>query len=150
MLPEGIALINIWDVAINETVRHFLAALQGHLYNLHMWLFLDLERDLENLNVPPKITCTHICREKREKRDGDGTIFMKWRPRLHYLLRSCKISEDYYKKKSQRRRVCTIFAKHNGAYNGELQKKLKYLRRKYSQQLSTLVSQPSWKKKSRQ
>lgn len=130
MLPEGIALINIWDVAINETVRHFLAALQGHLYNLHMWLFLDLERDLENLGEPPKISCTHICREKREKRDGDGTIFMKWRPRLHYLLRSCKISEESEDNEKQRRRACTIFAKHSGAYNEDLQDKIEVLEKK--------------------
>ena len=124
LLPEGIALINIWDVAINETVRHFLAALQGHLYNLHMWLFLDLERDIDSLGKPPAMTIT--SQEKR-RRDADGVIFMKWRPRLHYLLRSCRISES---KDKQRRRVCTIFAKHSGMFNGELQEKIELLESK--------------------
>ena len=118
MVPGGIARINIWDVAISKTVRHFLAALQGHLYNNHMWLFLDIERDLERLNQPPEI---------KEGHDGDrkdGAVLMKWRPRLHYLLRSCKMSEG----KEKKRRQCTVFAKHTGAYNGELQDKIEDLK----------------------
>ena len=113
-LPEGIANVNVWDVTISEPVRHFLAALQGHLYNHHMWLFLDLERDLDSLHKPPDIK-------------NDSSLFMKWRPRLHYLLRSCMISED---KEKERRRVCTIFAMHKAQSKLELNEKAKILEEK--------------------
>ena len=110
-LPEGIAIVNVWDVTISESVRHFLAALQGHLYNHHMWLFLDLKRDLDSLHKPPEI-------------GNDSSLLMKWRPRLHYLLRSCKISED---KEKKRKRVCTIFATHKAQSKLELDEKAKML-----------------------
>ena len=113
-LPEGIALVNVWDVTISESVHHFLAALQGHLYNHHMWLFLDLERDLDSLHKLPDIK-------------NDSSLFMKWRPRLHYLLRSCMISED---KEKERRRVCTIFAMHKAQSKSELNEKAKILEEK--------------------
>ena len=105
-LPEGIAIVNIWDVTFTESIRHFLAALQGHLYNHHMWLFLDLERDSQNLAKPPET----------DKKGSSHTTLMKWRPQLHYLLRLCKMSED---KMSKRERVCTIFATHSGQYKLE-------------------------------
>ena len=76
-----------------------------------MWLFLDLERDLESLHKPPDIT-------------NDSSLFMKWRPRLHYLLRSCMISED---KEKKRKRVCTIFATHKAQSKLELDEKAKML-----------------------
>ena len=110
-LPEGIAIVNVWDVTISEPVRHFLATLQGHLYNHHMWLFLDLEKDLDSLDKPPEIK-------------NDSSLLMKWRPRLHYLLRSCKISED---KEKERRRVCTIFATHKAQSKLGLNEKAKML-----------------------
>ena len=113
-LPEGIAIVNVWDVTISESVRHFLATLQGHLYNHHMWLFLDLKRDLDGLDKPPEI-------------GDDSTVLMKWRPRLQYLLRSCKISEDSEKK---RKRVCTIFATHKAQSMSELNEKAKMLKDK--------------------
>ena len=111
-LPEGIAIVNVWDVTTSESLRHFLAALQGHLYNHHMWLFLDLERDLDSLDKPPGIV-------------ENSTVLMdrRPRPRLHYLLRSCKLSED---KKKERRRVCTIFAMHK-AESTEANEKMKIL-----------------------
>ena len=113
-LPEGIAIVNVWDVTISESLHHFLAALQGHLYNHHMWLFLDLERDLDNLDKPPGIV-------------ENSTVLMdrRPRPRLHYLLRSCKLSED---KKKERRRVCTIFAMHK-AESTEANEKIKIIGR---------------------
>ncbi|XP_019850926.1 PREDICTED: uncharacterized protein LOC109581316 [Amphimedon queenslandica] len=109
-LPEGIAVVNVWDVTINKIVRHFLAALQGHLYNQHTWLFLDLEDDIESLTMPPE----------------EGGL-MSWRPHLHYLLRQCMISKDNEK---ERRGVCTIIGKHNGMQNGNLQMKVQALESK--------------------
>ena len=113
-LPKGIAIVNVWDVTISEPVCHFLAALQGHLYNHHMWLFLDLEKDLDSLHKPPEIK-------------NDSSLFVKWRPRLHYLLHSCMISED---KEKERRRVCTIFAMHKAQSKSELTEKAKILEEK--------------------
>ena len=124
-IPDGIALINIWDVAVNKTVYYFLTALQGHLYNSHMWLFLDLERDLQELDEPPELP-----RESTREVSKDGTALMKWRPRLHYLLRSCRMSE---KINGNRRRVCTLFAKHSGTFNGGLQEKVEELEDKVQQ-----------------
>ena len=109
-LPEGIAVVHVWDVKITKIIRHFLAALQGHLYNQHIWLFLDLEEDIERLTMPPE----------------EGGL-MSWRPRLHYLLRQCMTSKDNEK---ERRRVCTIFAKHNGMENGNLRMKVEALESK--------------------
>ena len=121
-IPDGIALINIWDVAVNKTVYYFLTALQGHLYNSHMWLFLDLERDLLKLDEPPELPTGEVSK--------DGATLMKWRPRLHYLLRSCRMSEKINEK---RRRVCIIFAKHSGTFNGDLQEKVEELEDKVQQ-----------------
>jgi hypothetical protein len=112
-LPDGIALINIWDLAINRIALHFLTALRGHLYNCHMWLFLDLEKDLDKLDLPPEIP--------KGKHERDEGVLMKWRPRLHYLIRSCRMSES---RERERKRACTLFAFHSGAFNGELQEKV--------------------------
>ena len=121
-IPDGIALINIWDVAVNKTVYYFLTALQGHLYNSHMWLFLDLERDLQKLDEPPELPTGEASK--------DGATLMKWRPRLNYLLHSCRMSE---KINGKRRRVCTLFAKHSGTFNGDLQEKVEELEVKVQQ-----------------
>lgn len=105
---SSINIINIWSFAINKIIRHFLASMQGHLYNHYMWLFLDLEDDVDNLDKPPKFA-----------------ELMSWRPRLHYLLRSCKISED---KEKERRGVCTIYVKHSDTITNEkLQEKVQVL-----------------------
>ena len=124
LLPDGIALINIWDLAINKPVLHFLTALRGHLYNSHMWLFLDLEEDLKNIDKPPEI----IPESTASRRDE--AVLMKWRPRLHYLLRSCTMSKHL---NGKRRRVCTLFAKHSGTFNGDLQEKVEELEDKVQQ-----------------
>ena len=113
-LPEGIAIVNVWDFTISESIRNFLATLQGHLYNHHMWLFLDLEKDFNGLDKPPAT-------------GSDSSLLMKWRPHLHYLLRSCKISED---KKKERKRVCTIMAMHKAQSMSELNEKAKILEEK--------------------
>lgn len=126
LLPEGIALVIMWDVALNKTVLHFLTALRGHLYNCHPWLFLDLQRDLDKLHLPPKIPFpTSSTGDGKEIRDG--ALLMKWRPRLHYLIRSCRLGET---KEKKRRRVCTVFAKHDGTFNGEMEEKMDELERK--------------------
>uniref|UniRef100_A0A1X7UHH7 Death domain-containing protein n=1 Tax=Amphimedon queenslandica TaxID=400682 RepID=A0A1X7UHH7_AMPQE len=125
LLPEGIALVIMWDVALNKSVFHFLTALRGHLYNCHSWLFLDLQQDLEKLHLPPEIPPILSNRDGREIKDA--TLLIKWRPRLHYLIRSCRLGET---KEKKRRRVCTVFAKHDGTFNGRMEEKMDELERK--------------------
>ena len=124
LLPEGIALAIIWDISLNKTVLHFLTALRGHLYNCHPWLFIDLQRDLDKLHLPPEMESAAV---EGDHKIRDGALLMKWRPRLHYLLRSCRLGDS---KEEKRRRVCTIFAKHDGTFNGDLQEKMDELERK--------------------
>ncbi|XP_019860697.1 PREDICTED: uncharacterized protein LOC109589015 [Amphimedon queenslandica] len=97
LVPDGIALVNIWDMASSNTVHHLLSALEGYLFNSYLWLFVDLHDDLEKLD------------ENFEIPKRDGAILLKERTRLHYLLRSCWSTRDNEKK---RRGVCTMFAKH--------------------------------------
>ena len=40
-LSEEIALVNIWDISINEIVIYFLMAMSGHLHNSYTWLDLN-------------------------------------------------------------------------------------------------------------
>uniref|UniRef100_A0A1X7VPK5 Uncharacterized protein n=1 Tax=Amphimedon queenslandica TaxID=400682 RepID=A0A1X7VPK5_AMPQE len=76
-LPEGIALINIWDLAINKAVFHFLSGLIGHLYNSHMWLFLNINRDLDELHQPLPPFERQLSEPQNEENIQD---LMKWRP----------------------------------------------------------------------
>ena len=126
LLPEGIALINIWDIAINKTVRHFLTSLRGLLYNSHTWLFLDIEQDLQKLDKPPEIP----EEPDRNAVNRDWSVLMKWRPRLHYLLRLSRMGVST---KDLRKSVCTIFAKHKGVCNKELKQKVVELEAKVQQ-----------------
>ena len=105
-LPKGIALMNIWDLTFNKSVLHFLSAMSGHLYNSYTWLFLDLDRDIDELDKPPFFPDYQ-----------DGRVLMQWRPRLHYLVRACKISQN--ETGNIRHNACTIFAKHQGIVNKE-------------------------------
>ena len=112
LLPEGIALINIWDVSIDARVLHCLNGFFGHLHNCHSWLFLDINRDLENLDCIPEVDSDHI-----KKNDS---VLMTTRPRLHYLLRSSRMSLS---NKYNREDVCSIFARHSTSLGGNLLKR---------------------------
>ena len=96
---QGIAIFNIWNVDHSHTVYHFLPALHGLLYNSYSWLFFDLERDSRALYIP---------REASPKESGADKSLMKYRPRLHYLLRYAKLNVPAEKK------VCSLFATHHG------------------------------------
>lgn len=113
-LPSGTLLINIWNVSINTTTLSCLIALSGHLYCSSTWLFLDIERDMDQYDCPPE----HCQSEKLQ--------IPKWRPRLHYLLRSSKISHDG-ESGSDREGCCTVFARHDDKFNGKLKAKVKEL-----------------------
>ena len=132
LLPEGIALINIWDIAINKTVHYFLTSLCGLLYNSYMWLFMNMDQDLENLDKPPEILneTTRVAVTTNRSDNGEHSFLMKWRPRLHYLLRSSRMSKSIH---GPREGVCTIFAKHSGTYNENLKLKVSELEIKIKQ-----------------
>ena len=112
-LKRGISIINIWDISINKALFSFLKCFNGCFANGHMFLFLDLKRDVPNLHKPPDIEY-YI----------EGSQEMMWRSRLHYLLHSCKIfSQTNTEKKAN---ACsTIFAKYSESCSPESIKKLK-------------------------
>ena len=131
LLPESIGLIHIWDIGSNKAVHHFLNSLHGLIYNSHVWLFLDIERDLINLEKP-----LNFLDEKRIGTSSSGrgrpdqSVLMKRSPRLCYLFRSSRMSES---KHGPRIGTCTIFAKHEGAYNKDLKQRVKILEGKVKQ-----------------
>ena len=130
-LPEGIGLIHIWDIASNKMVLHFLNSLHGLIYNSHIWLFLDIERDVKNLEKPLKfLDETRAGASSSDSSRADQSVLMKWRPRLHYLFRTSRMSES---KHGPRIGTCTIYAKHEGAYNEDLKQRVKKLECKAKQ-----------------
>lgn len=117
VFPESLGLVNIWDLASSNVVHHLLSALQGHLYNSYMWLFLDLDKDLD------------VIDEHYEMPAKDGTILIKTRPLLHFLLRLCWITEFNVNGK-ERNDVCTIFAAHERTSPGAAYDDILLLRNK--------------------
>ena len=112
-LPSGTSLINIWNISINTTTLSCLTALSGYLYRSNTWAFLDIERDMDKLDQPP------------EPHHGELQI-TKWRPRLHYLLRVGKMSHGS-ENGADREGCCTVFARHDENFNGNLKAKVKEL-----------------------
>ena len=109
-LKSGIRMLNIWDIGVNRKIIPFLFQFSGHYSLNYMWLFVDLDRDLRKLHLPP---------------DVDDPLVMKWRSRVQYLFRSCHLSKGSNKKK-----VCKIFATYK---NGEdLPQRLRQLKRECS------------------
>lgn len=53
-IHKGIAMTRLWQLTINRTSLRFLECFRGHLYNSHIWLFMDLDRDLKDLHIPPE------------------------------------------------------------------------------------------------
>ena len=100
-LTTGVGLINVWDnIAVQRKVAPFLQCFSGHYSKNSVWLFINLDRDLSKLHLPPQLK-------------GDDRFGMKWRSRVQYLLRSCRLCQG------NRKRVCTIFAIHEKMENIE-------------------------------
>ena len=93
---QGVALFNVWDIGHSRTVYHFLPALHGLLSHSHSWLFFDLQRDSQNLYKPLKLS-------------ANDENLMKFRPRLHYLIRQAQLNLPAKEK------VCSIFAVDNSS-----------------------------------
>lgn len=117
-LPKGVALFNIWNIDIKKSALYCLFSFFGHLYNSNTWLFMDIERDLDKLDHPPDDPSSIVPK-------SHGSLAIKWRPRLHYLLRACKLSHGG--KKCDHKNVATIFARHGEVFNGNLHKKVEEL-----------------------
>ena len=83
-LKSGIGVMNIWDIGVNRKIIPFLFQFSGHYSLNYMWLFVDLDRDLPNLHLPPYV---------------HDPLVMKWRSRVQYLFRSCHLSKGNNKKK---------------------------------------------------
>ena len=87
-----------------------------------MWLFMNMDQDLENLDKPPEILnkTTRVAVTTNHSDNGEQSVLMKWHPHLHYFLRSSRMSKSIH---GPREGVCTIFAKHSGTYNENLKLK---------------------------
>ena len=87
-LASGISMINIWDIGLNKAVLYILPRLAGLLHNCRSLLFFDLLRDLPHLYDLPEIP------ENHDPSRNDKECVMRWRPRIHYLLRFAKLSQN--------------------------------------------------------
>ena len=96
----GLALINIWDLGLNKIPTYVLSHLAGHLYNSHVWMFLDLLRDVDHLYEVPDIPDNRY-----DKSRNDKELIMRWRSRIRYLLRFAKLAS---KKNGRHQNVSNI------------------------------------------
>ena len=99
---SGLALINIWDLGLNKIPTYVLFHLAGHLYNSHVWMFLDLLRDVDHLYEVPDISDNRY-----DKSRNDKELIMRWRSRIHYFLHLVKLASI---RNGSRQNVCNIFA----------------------------------------
>ena len=103
----GLALINIWDLGLNKIPTYVLSHLAGHLYNSHVWMFLDLLRDVDHLYEVPDIPDNRY-----DKSRNDKELIMRWRSRIRYLLRFAKLAS---KKSGSRQNVSNIVTSYTGS-----------------------------------
>ena len=106
-LASGISMINIWDIGLNKAVLYILPHLAGLLYNCWSWLFFDLMRDFPHLYDLPDIPPNRYDPSRNDKE-----VVMRWRARIHYLLRFAKLSQSNQNSSN----VCKLFA----TYESEL------------------------------
>ena len=102
-IPNGIALINIWDIGMNKAVYHFLPALWGHLDNSYLWLFLDLDCDVKDLYSTPSLPENNKSRDK----------IVEYRSRMEYLLHPAMLAKS--SSDEDRLDVCSVFGVHSDA-----------------------------------
>lgn len=110
VLPNGLCLMNIWDVPLNRAALHSLSVITGRLHQSHVYLFIDLQADVPRLSDPPDIP-------KEQKQVGDEHLLMKHRSRLEYLVRSATVAKSI---DEQRSNACTIIAVHDGKSETEV------------------------------
>ena len=95
----GLVPINIWDIGLNKVPNYVLSCLAGHLYNSHVWMFLDLLRDVDHLYEVPDIP-----NNRYDKSRNDKEVITRWRSRIRYFLRLAKLASK--KDESSRQNVC--------------------------------------------
>ena len=114
----GLVPINIWDIGLNKIPTYVLSHLAGHLYNSHVWLFLDLLRDADHLYEVPDIPDNQYDESRNDKE-----LIMRWRSRIRYLLRFAKLASM---KNGRRQNLCHIVTSYTGSEEIEgLENKLK-------------------------
>ena len=112
---QGIAIFNVWDIGHSRTVRHFLPALHGLLYNSYSWLFFDLEHDSRDLYKPPvEASPKVLCKPPGALHTGADENLMKYQPHLRYA----KFNLPAKKKK------CLLFVTHDGQLAEEKRREL--------------------------
>ena len=104
---SGLVPINIWDIGLNKVPNYVLSRLAGHLYNSHVWLFLDLLRDADHLYEVPDIPDNRY-----DKSRNDKEVIMRWRSRIRYFLRLAKFAS---KDESSRQNVSNIVTSYKGS-----------------------------------
>ena len=104
----GIALINVWDLGLNKIPTYVLSHLAGHLYNSHVWMFLDLLRDGGHLYEVPDIPDNRYDESRNDKE-----LIMRWRSRIRYLLRFAKLASK--KDGISRQNVSNIVTSYTGS-----------------------------------
>ena len=102
IIPNGLLLINIWDVRMSKSIYHFLPALWGHLDRNYLWLFLDLESKLNQLPSIPENECF--------KNRNDRELLMRYHTNLYYFLRYTMLVKSH---KGDRENICSLFAMGN-------------------------------------
>ena len=103
----GLALINVWDIGLNKIPTYVLSHLAGHLYNSHVWMFLDLLRDADHLYEVPDIPDNRY-----DKSRNDKELIMRWHSRIRYFLRFAELAS---KKNGSRQNVCNIVTSYTGS-----------------------------------
>ena len=103
----GLVPINIWDIGFNKVPNYVLSHLAGHLYNSHVWMFLDLLRDADHLYEVPDIPDNRY-----DKLRNDKELIMRWRSRIQYLLRFAKLASM---KNGSRQNVSNIVTSYTGS-----------------------------------
>ena len=88
-IASGISMINIWDIGLNKVAFYILPQLAGLLHNSYSWLFFDIFRDIPKLYQPP-----YIPENKCNAARNDSDCSMRWRARIHYLLRFAKLAQS--------------------------------------------------------
>ena len=104
---SGLVPINIWDIGLNKVTNYVLSRLAGHLYNSHVWLFLDLLRDANHLYEVPDIPDNRY-----DKSRNDKELIMRWRSHIRYLLHLAELAS---KKNGRRQNVCNIVTSYTGS-----------------------------------
>ena len=95
----GLALVNVWDLGLNKVPTYLLSRLAGHLYNSHIWLFLDLLRDVDHLYEVPE-----------NNSFNDEMFTMKWQSRIEYFLSFAQLA---LRNSKDHEKVCSIIGSIN-------------------------------------